>query len=60
MYSADPGSQGLYALEMLLHEVQHVDGISSPALDTNAKNTGSRRYAVRRPELTGLPLSPVL
>jgi hypothetical protein len=34
MYSADPGSQGLYALEMLFHEVQHVEGISSLALDS--------------------------
>jgi hypothetical protein len=32
MYSTDPASQDLYALEMLLHEVQHAESISDPAI----------------------------
>ncbi len=33
MYSSDPGNQGLYGLEMLLHEVQHASDIAGGGRD---------------------------
>ena len=33
IYSTDPGNQGLYALETVLHEVQHTRAVGGPGRD---------------------------
>jgi hypothetical protein len=37
MFSTDPGAQGLYALEMLLHEVQHTPEVGDAGRDALAR-----------------------
>jgi hypothetical protein len=53
MYSKDPDSQDLYALEMLLHEVQHVEPISDPAIGFSALGPAFKAAGTKQPENLG-------
>jgi hypothetical protein len=50
MYSMDPGNQDLYSLEMVLHEVQHVDGISDKAMAPDALRVAFDRAGAKLPD----------
>jgi hypothetical protein len=50
MYSKDPDSQDLYALEMLLHEVQHVEPISDPAIGFSGLAAAFKAAGAKQPE----------
>jgi hypothetical protein len=50
LYSKDPASQDLYALEMLLHEVQHAHGISDQAISQSALAPAFKAAGSKQPE----------
>jgi hypothetical protein len=50
MYSRDPASQDLYALEMLLHEVQHAQGISHEAISESALASAFDAAGTKQPD----------
>jgi len=50
LYSKDPASQDLYALEMLLHEVQHAHGITDQAISQAALAPVFKAAGNRQPE----------
>jgi hypothetical protein len=49
MYSTDPDSQDLYALEMLLHEVQHAHRISDQAISPSTLEPAFRAAGAKPP-----------
>jgi hypothetical protein len=50
MYSTDPASQDLYALEMLLHEVQHAQGISDRVISQSALASAFESAGAKQPD----------
>jgi hypothetical protein len=50
MYSTDPASQDLYALEMLFHEVQHADLIGGRAVTSDALAPAFQAAGTKQPD----------
>jgi hypothetical protein len=50
MYSTDPASQDLFALEMLLHEVQHAQGISDQVISQSALAPAFESAGAKQPD----------
>ncbi len=50
LYSTDPGSQDLYALEMLFHEVQHAEVISDQAIAPSVLAPAFEEAGVQQPD----------